>query len=87
MFEEALKCRPEQYGFRSTEWTAALLREYVHTKAGILLSENTIRNQVHLLGYTWKRPRYILEPDPDQEKKKANSQENTEFAASIRSFI
>jgi hypothetical protein len=33
------------------------------------------------LGYVWKRSRYVLAPDPEKEKKTANSPQNQGFAA------
>ena len=39
------------------------------------LSAATIRRHLHELGYVWKRPRYVLPPDPQQEKKNSHSPE------------
>jgi hypothetical protein len=36
------------------------------------LSDETIRRELQRLGYVWKRGRYELEPDPEEEKKTAD---------------
>src|SRR5207302_4773834 len=32
-------------------------------------SDTTVRRQLHELGYVWKRPRYVLQPDPRRARK------------------
>ena len=34
------------------------------------VSDTALREQLHRLGYVWKRPRYVLLPDPEREKKR-----------------
>jgi transposase len=65
-----LKERPTQWGFQATNWTVPLLRQQFASWDGSWLSEDTIRRKLHTLGYVWKRPRYVLPPDPDGEKQK-----------------
>jgi transposase len=61
---------PQQHGFHSTGWTVDMLRAQVE-KAGYQVSERTIRRTLHKLGWSWKRPKYVLgRPDPDYEQKK-----------------
>jgi transposase len=67
--KQALKLSPMDLGYGSQDWTVDLLREYLGRTAGKAFSEQTVRRQLHRLGYIWKRPRYILEPDPEGEKK------------------
>ena len=76
--------RPEESGYAGVNWTVPLLREYLHDRAGLLLSEDTIRRQLQRLGYVWKRFRYVLPADPDREKKKRRSPEVAGVAAAER---
>jgi transposase len=66
---EALAVAPDDFGYQAVEWTADLLREHLAAVAGEALSAATVRRQLHALGYVWKRPRYVLQPDPGREKK------------------
>jgi hypothetical protein len=36
----------------------------------VQVSDTALREQLHRLGYVWKRPRYVLLPDPEREKKR-----------------
>lgn len=63
---------PEQMGYVATHWTVPLLREQLWHGTGERYSEATIRRGLHQLGYVWKRPRYVLAPDPEREKKTPN---------------
>jgi transposase len=60
---------PQQFGFVCTEWTMAVLRAQLQREGRQEVSEDTLRAALHRLGYVWKRPRYILAPDPEREKK------------------
>jgi transposase len=60
---------PQDYGHPHTSWTVPLLRADVQRWAGLLGSGDTIRRCLQDLGYEWKRPRYVLAPDPEREKK------------------
>jgi len=57
------------------------LRNWLIEQAGMIFSESTIRQHLHRLGYTWKRSRYVLEPDREREKKTAYLPQNPAFAA------
>src|SRR4051812_29359970 len=65
--------RPDQSGYQAVEWTVPLLREHLARCAGQRPSATAIRRQLHDSGYVWKRPRYILDPDPERDKKTADS--------------
>jgi transposase len=75
---------PEQLGYFAVNWTVPLLQEQLKQGTGQWLSDDTIRRELQRLGYAWKRSRYVLEPDPEQEKKTADSQENSGYAAASR---
>ncbi len=64
---------PERFGYRATHWTVPLLREQLEKNTGEQYSADTVRCGLHRLGYAWKRPRYVLMPDPEREKKTRNS--------------
>lgn len=73
LLETLLHEGPRPWGYQATQWTVPLLRQQLATWDGRWLSEDTIRRQLHELGYVWKRTRYLLPPDPDEEKKKEAS--------------
>jgi transposase len=60
---------PDQLGYFALNWTAPLLREHLERRPRQGLSEDTIRRELDRLGYVWKRSRYVLDPDPQREKK------------------
>lgn len=64
---------PERCGYPATHWTIPLLRDQVRQNLGKQCSTQTMRRCLHRLGYVWKRPRYVLAPDPQREKKTPNS--------------
>lgn len=64
---------PTQWGYPAVNWTVPLLRQQLASWDGRWLSKDTIRRRLHDLGYVWKRPRYVLPPDPEAEKKKGHS--------------
>lgn len=61
---------PDRLGYQAVEWTAPLLREHLALWSGTRPSLRSIRRQLHQQGYVWKRPRYVLVPDPEAEKKR-----------------
>jgi transposase len=69
----ALNAKPEHFGYLSTEWTVPLLIEHLARSDGPRLSDDTVRRELDRLGYVWKRPRYVLLPDPAREKKTLDS--------------
>jgi transposase len=76
-----LSSSPDQWGYFANDWTVPLLQEQLRHCAGQTFADDTIRRQLHRLGYVWKRGRYFLAPDPELEKKTAHSQENPTTAA------
>lgn len=67
--KDCLPYSPEHYGYQSTEWTVPLLIKHLERVLGPHLSDETIRRELHELGYLWKRPRYRLAKDPARGKK------------------
>ena len=74
--EWSLRQRPEALGYASVDWTAELLQGHLAKWMSVTVSDTTLREQLHQLGYVWKRPRYGLEPDVDREKKTPHSPAN-----------
>lgn len=77
-----LRQSPQTLGYSAALWTIPILREQLNRQAGLSVSEKTLRQKLHDLGYVWKRFRHRLEADPDQEKKKPNSSANSGLIAS-----
>jgi transposase len=71
---------PEWFGYHATHWTVPLLMNQLRQNTGEQYSSDTIRRRLHELGYVWKRPRYVLVPDPEREKKTPNSARPVWFA-------
>jgi transposase len=72
VLRSSLGQRPDHFGYQAVEWTVALLQEHLALWAGERPAATSIRRQLHALGYVWKRPRYVLDPDPEREKKTAD---------------
>lgn len=70
--ERLLGQSPESAGYAATTWTVPLLQEELRHRHGQQLAEDTVRRALHRLGYTWKRARYVLEPDPERGEKGAS---------------
>lgn len=64
---------PERFGYHAKHWTVRLLRDQLHRNLEQDYSDDTIRRGLHRLSYVWKRPRYVLAPDPEREKKTPHS--------------
>jgi transposase len=61
---------PQRYGHHATAWTVPLLHGEAQ-RAGIAVSERTVRRAVRRLGWRWKRPKYVLgRPDPAYAEKR-----------------
>jgi transposase len=69
LFEQS----PDQLGYFAVNWSVPLLQEQLGHDTGQRLADDTIRRELDRLGYVWKRSRYVLEPDPEREKKTAAS--------------
>jgi transposase len=76
-----LACSPQQLGYVQVSWTVPLLQEALQRRTGRCFADSTIRRALRRLDYVWKRPRYTLEPDPQREKKTADSAANSRAAA------
>lgn len=66
--ERLLDHSPRDFGYATGNWTVSLLRQHLASQ-GPCFSEDTVRRILHRVGFVWKRPRYVLEPDPEREKK------------------
>ena len=69
ILEQALQKPPSLRGYHATQWTVPLLLDFLAFRTGLKLSDDTLRRQMHRMRYAWKRPRYVLQPDPQQKKK------------------
>lgn len=79
-----LESSPDQWGYFANDWTVPLLQEQVLRCTGQAFAEDTVRRELHRLGYVWKRGRYLLAPDPELEKKTTDSQKGPGAAAPER---
>jgi transposase len=68
--EVALSQRPMDFGYVGTGWTVPLLQQWLAgDRPGPPLSVATLRRRLWERDYVWKRFRYVLNPDPEREKK------------------
>jgi Winged helix-turn helix len=72
LLRELLAGTPTARGYYAVNWTVPLLQEELRHGTGDRFADDTIRRELHRLGYVWKRPRYVLDPDPELEKKTAD---------------
>jgi transposase len=79
--------RPEEFGYQAVQWTVPLLRAHLGRWCLQDLSDTAVRRQMHELGYVWKRPRYILDPDPEREKKTAYPAGNRQVATALAEAV
>jgi transposase len=77
----SLERRPDHLGYQAVEWTVPLLREHLARSTGRRPSETSIRRELHASGHVWKRPRYVLDPDPERDKKTPDSPGDAAVAA------
>ncbi len=84
VFQTLLGQSPDQLGYFAVNWTVPLFQDALAQYTGQRPSEDTVRRELDRLGYVWKRSRYVLDPDPEREKKTADSQENPQLAATQR---
>lgn len=64
---------PQRFGYHAHCWTVPLLQDQLKKNMGEEYSVSTVRRSLQRLNYVWKRPRYVLVPDPEREKKTRNS--------------
>jgi transposase len=69
VLRDAVAKPPVYWGYRNLEWTVSLLVRHLERWDGRHWSDTTIRRQLDWLGYVWKRPRYVLIPDPHRARK------------------
>jgi transposase len=82
---EALLARgPAELGYYAANWNVPLLRDPLAACTAERFSDDTIRRALRRLGYAWKRARYVLQPDPEREKKTSHSPGNPWFAVANR---
>jgi transposase len=67
---DMLQHSPQDFGYFATTWTVPLLQEHLARCVGLHLSEDTLHRELDRLDYAWKRPRYLLDPDPELRGKK-----------------
>jgi transposase len=84
LLQALMSVPPERCGYAATHWTLPLLTDQVGKNLGRQCCEMTIRRCLHRLGYGWKRPRYVLAPDPQREKKTPAAARTWQLAASQR---
>jgi transposase len=65
LLRQLLARSPQEVGYFAAQWTAPLLREYLTRRTGRALSGDTRRRELRRQRYTWRRPRYTLDPDPE----------------------
>lgn len=81
--ESLLSHSPTQLGYPAVNWTVPLLQNSLSLCTGEQFCSRTLRCELWSLGYVWKRPRYVLAPDPEREKKTADPPRNPAFAVSL----
>jgi transposase len=85
LLEALLAGSPQDLGLPHTSWTVPLLQDALELGTGRRLSDDTVRRALRRLDYVWKRPRYVLDPDPLREKKTPHSAANPGPAEAQRS--
>jgi transposase len=83
VLEASMAQPPDHFGYPAVEWTVPLLREHLARTGAASPSAASIRRQLRDLGYVWKRPRYVLDPDRDREKKDSYQARDPALAAGV----
>lgn len=73
---------PQELDYPDAVWTTPLLQEALYLGTGRWFANRTIRRALQRLDYVWKRPRYVLAPDPEREKKTPYPPANSSLAGS-----
>lgn len=79
-----LASTPLDQDYLASDWTVPLLASALERAVGRRFAPNTIREHLHRLGYVWKRPRYVLAPDPAREKKTPDPAQTESFTPAQR---
>lgn len=87
VLQECLKWPPDSWRYQAVSWTVPLLQTWLIEQTGLAFSESAIRQHLHRLGYTWKRSRYMLQPDPEREKKKTDLPQNSAVCPTNRAVV
>jgi transposase len=75
---------PQDLGYAAVDWTVPLLQEHLEHCTGQWFSDETVRRELQRQQYVWKRSRYVLDPDPELEKKTAEPLSDSVLAVSQR---
>lgn len=82
LLETAMLYRPRDLGYPANQWTAPVLEAFVAVcRSECEFSIDTVRRGLKALGYVWKRFRYVLPRDPEEEKKTPDTAADPGFAA------
>jgi transposase len=65
LIAEVIDKDPRELGYRSTNWTASLLMEYLKRAHGIEVSRKSVGLAITRLRHRWKRPRHQLSLRPE----------------------
>ena len=84
LLHELLGQSPQQLGYAAVDWTVPLLQEHLQHCTGRWFADDSVRRELQRQSYTWKRSRYVLDPDPELEKKTAPAAANPGLAAPHR---
>lgn len=76
-----LAASPQELDYPNVSWTVPMLQEVLYLGTS---RERTVRRALERLDYVWKRPRYVLAPDAEREKKTAYPAANPGLAAPQR---
>jgi transposase len=60
LIEKVIEKDPREFGYRSTNWTAPLLQQYLDEKHQVAVSISSVRLAIDRLRIAWKRPRHTL---------------------------
>lgn len=67
--EQCLRQKPCDLGYWANDWTVPLLREHLEAQGLPGCSCRTLYRELEELDQSFKRPRHVLPPDPEKEKK------------------
>ena len=67
LLEATLESDPQAKGFAFTIWTQARLRRYLAEETGIHLSRSRFQELMTCLGYVYRRPKYDVAHQRDQD--------------------
>jgi transposase len=69
--ERWLRHSPQELGYPAVNWTVPLLLEQLRRCGLAACSDETLRRRLHEGNWAWKRPRYVLDRDPESCEKRA----------------